>query len=91
MCKKVESQRKAIDAFFDKLRGESYSRTYAIYERSDDGRPDLLGFAAFVEGVLNFFELRSDESIRIAGMVPYPQMGAKGIAHHFGGDYAVAI
>lgn len=91
MCKKQENQNKAIDNFFDKLRGESYGRTFAIYERCDSEQSDLLGFAAFVDDVLNFFRVMPDDSVRVSDMVPYPAMGTRGIAAYFSGDYAVAI
>lgn len=91
MCKRKENQNRVINRFFEKLRGESYSRPFAIYERCEGNTTDLIGFAAFVEGVLNFFEVRADESIRVVDMVPYPAMGANGIANHFGGDFALAI
>ena len=90
MCKSAENQNKAIDNLYAKLRDEVYSRPHAIYEHTDYG-DDLVGFAAFVEGTLNFFRVMPDNSVRCDGLVSYPAMGARGIAHQFGGDYAVAM
>ena len=91
MCKSAESRAKAMDNFFVKLRGEPYSKPRAIYARDFDGRDDLIGFSAFFEGVLTFFRVMPDESVRCDGLVSYPAMGNRGIAAYYGGDYAVAI
>ena len=91
MCKSIESQNVATDNFFAKLRGEVYSHTKAIFEFSDDGRADLIGFAALIEdSVLTFFSVEPDNSVRCADCIARPAMGNRGIAAYFGGDYAEA-
>ena len=91
MCKSTKSQEKATSNFFEKLRGEAYRKPRAIFEVADDGRADLIGFAAHVDGILNFFRVMPDESVRCDGLVSIPAMGNRGIAAYYGGDYAVAI
>ena len=91
MCKKKADRDAAINNFFDKLRGESYSRPAAIYELADDGQADLIGFSVIWEGALTFLGVRSNNSVFCTESVPYPTMGLRGIAAHFGGDYATAI
>ena len=91
MCKKAIDQTAATNNFFDKLRGESYSRPAAIYELSNDGKADLIGFSVVWEGVLTFLGVRRDNSVYCTESVPYPAMGLRGVAARFGGDYAVAL
>ena len=83
-------EKKAIDNLFTMLRGEPYSRPHAIYAHSIDG-DELVGFAAFVEDVLTFFRVDSDESVHCDGLVSHPAMGARGIAAKYDADYAIAI
>lgn len=83
-------EKKAINNLFSFLRGEAYSKPHKIYEHGING-DELVGFAAFMEGTLTFFRIGENESIHCDGFVPYPAMGARGIAYHGGGDYAVAM
>ena len=93
MCKKDDDKRTAIGNFFNKLHGEgvAFQKPRALYEIADDGRADLVGFAAIIDGLLNFFRVMSDNSVRCDGMIPYPAMGNGGIAAYYDIDYAEAL
>lgn len=92
MCKSTESRKRATQNFFDKLRGEAYSKPRALYEISDDGKANLIGFAAFVDDCLNFFKVvEGTLAIRCDGIIPYPAMGNNGICAYYGADYAELI